>query len=100
MQHFLLYPKVMYYEFRKFRDKIFHGSLKKKQGKWDIYTHIFISSVVFVSSVKRILHKHALYNLSSEDKAMESALDIWINDPIPDSWPELVMNKQWDQIKP
>ena len=71
-------PKgIWYHELKNYRDKIFHGSLKKKGERWDINTHLFIGTIIIVSSIKRLLEKHGFYNLTHEDRAIDSARGSW-----------------------
>jgi len=87
-----------YYEFKQYRNKLLHGSLKKKSSTWDIHTHIIIATIVLISFVKRLLYENNLYKITPEDRAIELAIDIWIKDPIPEKWPEILRNQYWESI--
>jgi len=87
-----------YYEFKQHRNKLLHGSLKKKSSTWDIHTHIIIATIVLISFVKRLLYENNLYKITPEDRVIELAIDIWIKDPIPEKWPEILRNQHWESI--
>jgi hypothetical protein len=86
------WKQAWFHAFREKRNSLLHGvSARQGADRWNVFWHIFIATIIFVSTIRLELTRLGVYAITEEDETRLLLLDHFIADPSESNWPESML---------